>query len=499
MKRYWAEIHNHNSVGYAKGSLERAYEIAQTALDIYAFTPHGWWPDLPANDQKVKERHENGFRIVAEAWSEICYKANTSCRDGGFVTFLSYEWHSSAWGDFCLYFPGSEGELRYAGNPHELKAFAREAHALMVPHHCAYPRGSRGTDWSVVDEDLSPVAEVFSEHGNSLETESSMSMYGHSMGGSQLSQSIMAQISSGRTIGFIAGTDNHFGAPASYGEGLTAVYADELTRSSVFRAIQSRHTYAVTGDRIGVLVQAEGGGIMGDILPTGTPRRFEINVQGCALLDYVELFRNGCSVEKWNPAGAVEEQPDPYLLRIELGWGGLNDTRKTRWQIRLRSDKAKILRSTPYFCSGPESIAFVNRIKHITDSKVEVDAVSTRTNSVPTQTVLLELKGPLDATISYDISATWGEKKQSAAGTSRLAELFVDDRYVEISDVFSAPKMKIHRLLPATAAHFACSWEDPLPDDASPTESPGRASACYFVKVVQKNGHMAWTSPVWYR
>ncbi|UCF97494.1 MAG: DUF3604 domain-containing protein [Spirochaetaceae bacterium] len=499
MKRYWAEIHNHNSVGYAKGTLERAYQIAQSALDIYAFTPHGWWPDLPATDQKVKKQHENGFRIVADAWRDICEKANVSYGAGEFATFLAYEWHSSSWGDFCLYFPDSEAELRYAGDPHELKEFARETHALLVPHHCAYSRGSRGTDWSVVDEDLSPVAEVFSEHGNSLEAESSLGMYGHSMGGSQLSQSILAQIIAGRIIGFTAGTDNHFGAPASYGEGLTAVFAEELTRSSVFGAIRARHTYAVTGDRIGVLIRTEGEGIMGDILPASTPRRLEIDVQGCALLEYVELFRNGFSVEKWNPAGVVEEQSGPYLLRIEFGWGGLNDTRNTHWRIRIGSDKAKILEATPYFCSGPQTIEVVNRIKRSTDSKVEVDAVSTRTNSLPTQTVLLELRGPLDATVNCDISAIWGENKLSAARNWNLAELLADDYYVELSDVFSAPKLKTHRLLPASAAHFACSWDAPAPHDASKTTGNGTAPDCYFFKVVQKNGHMAWTSPVWYR
>ena len=490
MNSYWAEIHNHNSVGYAKGSLDRAYEIAQSAVDVYAFTPHGWWPDLPATDPKVKERHENGFRKVADAWADIRESANASYRAGEFVTFIAYEWHSSRWGDFCMYFPGSEGELRYASAPRELKDFVQTAGAIMVPHHCAYSRGSRGTDWSVVDEALAPVAEVFSEHGNSLEADSYLGMYGHSMGGSQRSQSVLSQIKAGRIIGFTAGTDNHFGAPASYGEGLTAVYAEELTRSSVFRALQSRHTYAVTGDRIDVLVRAEGGGIMGDILPASTPRRLEIDIQGCAPLDYVEMFRNGRSAEKWNPKSGEQERRGPYLLRFEFGWGGLNDTRQTRWQLDIRCDKANILAATPYFCSGPQTTEVVNRISQ-TDSKVVVNAVSTRSNSVPTQTVLLELDGPPEADLRYDIAASWGENKLSAAGAKSLAELLDDDCTVEIADVFSAPKMKIHRMLPASAAHFSCSWKDPLPHDASP--------ASYFIKVVQKNGHMAWTSPVWYR
>lgn len=42
---YWGELHNHNELGYAQGSLERSYEIARSHLDFYAFTPHGLHAD----------------------------------------------------------------------------------------------------------------------------------------------------------------------------------------------------------------------------------------------------------------------------------------------------------------------------------------------------------------------------------------------------------------------------------------------------------------------
>jgi hypothetical protein len=105
--------------------------------------------------------------------------------------------------------------------------------------------------------------------------------------------------------------------------------------------------------------------------------------------------------------------------------------------------------------------------------------------------VLLELDGPPNADLRYDITATWGDDKLAASGIRSFPELLNDDQTVEIAEVFSAPKLKIHRLLPTQAAQFSCSWQDPLNRGASP--------ASYFVKVVQKNGHMAWSSPVWYQ
>ena len=32
---FWGDIHNHGNIGYARGSLERAYDIAQSHLDFF--------------------------------------------------------------------------------------------------------------------------------------------------------------------------------------------------------------------------------------------------------------------------------------------------------------------------------------------------------------------------------------------------------------------------------------------------------------------------------
>ena len=35
---YWGDLHNHNAVGYAKGSLQRSIDLAREHLDFFAFT-----------------------------------------------------------------------------------------------------------------------------------------------------------------------------------------------------------------------------------------------------------------------------------------------------------------------------------------------------------------------------------------------------------------------------------------------------------------------------
>ncbi|MHC4558045.1 MAG: hypothetical protein ACYS80_12160, partial [Planctomycetota bacterium] len=42
---YWGDVHNHNAVGYARGSLERSYDIARSHLDFFCFTGHSQWHD----------------------------------------------------------------------------------------------------------------------------------------------------------------------------------------------------------------------------------------------------------------------------------------------------------------------------------------------------------------------------------------------------------------------------------------------------------------------
>jgi hypothetical protein len=59
---YWGDIHNHNNFGYARGSIERAYDIAQSHLDFYCFTPHSQWHDQPESGNFSK--FTEGFEFV---------------------------------------------------------------------------------------------------------------------------------------------------------------------------------------------------------------------------------------------------------------------------------------------------------------------------------------------------------------------------------------------------------------------------------------------------
>ncbi|MHC4230384.1 MAG: twin-arginine translocation signal domain-containing protein [Planctomycetota bacterium] len=163
---YWGDIHNHNAVGYAKGSLERAYDIARSHLDFFCFTGHSQWHDMPEMPQDKHLKWVRGFKVMKDNWEKVKRLAGENHQPGEFVPFIGYEWHSSSCGDVCIIFPGSDAELVYIEGIREFQKFARDRGAILIPHHPAYQQGWRGQNWSVLDPEVSPVVEIFSEHGN---------------------------------------------------------------------------------------------------------------------------------------------------------------------------------------------------------------------------------------------------------------------------------------------------------------------------------------------
>jgi len=488
---FWGDIHNHNGVGVGKGSLERSYAIARDSLDFYAFTPHGWWPDMPENDPAYRDYHLAGFQRVKDRWPDVVEKANSSNEEGRFVARVAHEWPSSNWGDYCIYFPGAEGELCRAKDLEELQQFVSARGALMMPHHCAYRRGWRGTDWESLQERLSPTAEIFSEHGNSLEADSHFGMYRHSMGGSSRSQTVMEQLRAGRILGFTAGTDDHFGYPGCYGEGLTGVYAEQLSRAGILEAIRKRHSFGVTGDRIEVFLATEQG-MMGDVLPAAASRAFRVEVMAVDQIEQVQLIKNGLPLVRWDPAPLTSPslaQGGHCHVRVEWGWDGMLSKALTQWNISVGVDGAEIRRAIPCFCGGAAVLENENRCRRVDSRRVEVRSFTSRSNFAPTHSVVLEMQMDPQATLTVRMEGSWGGKGFAKSMSVSAERICGKDVSEDILPVFSAPKLKIHALCPVQSLRMVKDYQD---------ERPGSRDF-YLVKVLQENGQMAWSSPMWFR
>src|SRR5690606_19310597 len=77
---FWGDLHNHNAVGYAQGSLERSIELARGHLDFFAFTGHASWHDMPRMPGDRHLKWVRGFEVHTKHWPRtrrLIQEANT--------------------------------------------------------------------------------------------------------------------------------------------------------------------------------------------------------------------------------------------------------------------------------------------------------------------------------------------------------------------------------------------------------------------------------------
>jgi len=479
---YWGDIHNHNEIGYGAGSLERSYEIAKGCLlDFYAFTPHGYWSDAPHNDPKIRKYHEEGYRKVRKAWPKIIETAEKYNKDDEFVTLPAFEWHSSKSGDYCVYLPGTDGATFPAQDLQALKEFASKYHALIIPHHIAYRPGYRGLDWDDFDMNFSPVVEAFSEHACSIEPQTPWPMTRHSMGGQERSQMVFSQLNKGRFFGITGSTDNHYGHPASYGEGLTGLYVEELTRESVFKALKGRRSTVVTGERIEAFFRL-GRALMGDLASPSGSDLFEYSASGFGEIEFVQIIKNGIPVYTDIPCGKLDR--NGFAARLEFGWGAMMSGDITDWDVEVSLKNGQFLKLSPGFCGGADRER-INRVTEFTPEKLKFEAFTSRKNTYPVSSIAFRCQGE-SAEITVNCrSIHKGKSSESAiaAGTQELSE---KDFWLRNDDEFFSPIMKLGMYSPLNTLESRGKWRDP----------EMQSGDWYMLKVQQKNGHIAWTSPI---
>lgn len=147
---FYGDIHNHCGLSYGNGSVEEAYQNARLQLDFASVTIHGYWPDLPDDDPHLDylvEYHQTGFKKAYNNWVLYQEVTESQHRDGDFVTFPSFEWHSMAYGDHCIYFKETApSQIIAAEDLPSLRSHLRSLNTstFLIPHHIGYKSGFRG-------------------------------------------------------------------------------------------------------------------------------------------------------------------------------------------------------------------------------------------------------------------------------------------------------------------------------------------------------------------
>ena len=486
---YLGDLHNHCNMSYGRGSFSDAMKNARLQLDFASVTIHAVWPDLPMDDPRLGylvDYHIKGFARASENWPAYLEAIDQHNEDGKFVTFPSFEWHSSKYGDHCVYFKSCENAaiMDSPDLPSLRDAVRRlKSPVWIIPHHIGYKQGFRGINWPEFTDEFSPVAEIFSFHGLSESSEGPYP-YLHSMGPRHEHGTAQYGWASGQVFGVVGSTDSHNSFPGSYGYGRLGVWSESLTRSAIWNAIQKRRTYALTGDRI-ELAFSLNGSTMGDVSPSNFERRIEVSVTGSDSIDYIDILRNNTLIYRENGLlqGAFKDRCKVYF---EIGWGEGFENKS--WDVALRINDGKILDVEPRFRGLAPSDLPKDDIFAYTDwQQVNENLVRFHTHTRPntslrsssTEGMSLEIEGDSHTVLSVNVNEHHFEL--------HLSELMTGSRTFNLGG-FVSPAICFHRAVPRNEYTHQFTFLDHQ-------ESLDRD--WYYLRVRQRNDQWAWSSPIW--
>jgi hypothetical protein len=529
---YWGDTHHNTYQHYVQDPpLDEILRWASTYLDFYtgayytpAFVLAPYTGDAglltgsvsgghlseqaPADTAGWRGVHLEGWKdseAMSREWAEFQQATAAWNQPGEFVALPGYEWQGNGrWGDHNVI-------CRHEGYPiltvetlPELYVQLRAMEALAIPHHTAYLPGQRAPHWSACDDTISPFSEIYSIHGCSETDEEWIGLRHNShMGPGVGSSTYQEALDQGLHLGAICSTDNWTNMPGHWGQGLMACLARDLTRDGLWEAFRARRVYGVTGDRI-LLTFTCNGAPMGSILPPTRERKIEVHVRGSDAIDRIELLRNGrviathCHQGTWQ----VPEARTRFKLRIEAGWGprpGEIPLPDQHWDGSLTVQGGRMIGWEPCWVTRDQGIprlkgdsahfGLVSRQAYV--GRPFQGATLFEFEAEPEAEVVLRLngmetRGPVRAFAAqsrllwYRDACIERVKQTTGTGPEQARR---GDVYYQM-----ACKAKIHRAIPKEGYTASLAFVD---------DEPLARETHYRVRVEQRNGQRAWSSPIW--
>jgi hypothetical protein len=228
---------------------------------------------------------------------------------------------------------------------------------------------------------------------------------------------------------------------------------------------------------------------LGSILPASRERLLEVSVVGGGALDYVDVLVNNRVLRRWSIDGGVfHPGAEPVKVLVEFGWG--EQGRPVRWQGELSVVAGELLGVEPRFRGDdtvePDSTAERHHARSLWERLGEnALAFSTTTWGNPTPTtsstqgLCLEIMGDQNTQIRGQFN---GQRVSLA-----LEDLFAGSQ-VRYLGGYHTPAFCFHRAV--HRATYTCRNSLRHRSDAGVRE-------WYYLRVRQRNGQWAWSSPIW--
>lgn len=497
---YFGDIHNHCNLTYGHGDMRDAFEAAKQQLDFVSVTPHAMWPDMPGKDAPrlawVIDYHIGAFKRLRQGgWEKYVAMTNEYNQDGKFVTFLSYECHSMKYGDHVAFNYRLDAPLVEASSVPDLKDKLKNEKAFVTPHHMGYQEGYRGYNWDFFKEDKTPFVEIYSRHGLAEEDLGDYPNL-HDMGPRNFEGTMLYGLNQGYKFGVIGSTDQHAGYPGSYGDGLIAVVAPANTREALWNAMEKRHVYCVTGDKIKLDFKINNA-IMGDVIQA-KKRNISVNVEAQNFIDYVDIIKNGKRLQRITAPFSNDEikiTGDTIHAKIKLEFGWNREEAPVHWLGNIRISEGQILNVTPCFrgaaytapqqnklAQGDTHKTLVNKILGKDKQKLEVEMFTSKnanTLTPATQAVILEVKMPRTAKLTTDFNG-----KQF----SHTLEELLKGTYSHFMIGWLSEAVQFHRAAPVKAYTLNVNLTD---------NQPEKETDYYYVRVRQRDNNWAFSTAIW--
>ena len=331
---YWGDLHMHSNI--SKCSLHSKFHCTEVE------EKHRFSRDVGGLDFALLTDHET---MSDDEWESTTRAAHLNNRDNSFTAFVGFEWTSSQlkdkhnFGHYNVLYK-DEGPLLRISDPafetiEQVWNYFQYHEAITIPHHPG--DDTHPLDWNYFSESHEPLVEIFQVRG-SYESDN-CEMPPISFGrGKKSGNSVREGLDRGYRFGFTAGGEHE-------GVGVTAVYADELTRESIYQALKNRHVYGTTGARI-VLDFRINGYLMGSEVSTHEASAVcEVHVKGCDELAYIKLIQPDCETPLYESDGNGQTE---LLIRTDLIL-----TKNTQWfYIRVKQADEHMAWSSPIWVEG---------------------------------------------------------------------------------------------------------------------------------------------------
>jgi hypothetical protein len=452
--RYWGDLHAQTEATVGTGTEAEYFAFGRDQARLDFISHQG-----------------NDFQVTDQDWERLNRVVGEFHQDGRYVVFPGYEWsgNTPAGGDRNVIYleegkpilrshhwqiPEAAGELSPAHPAGVLFQRLREVvgpdKVLLAAH-----AGGRYTDVrSFFDEDLGPLVEVASCWG-------------------VFEWLLFDALDRGHRVGVIAASDGHKGRPGAEGPGaglfgiaggLTCVLAEELTRQSIFQALKARRCYATTGPRMALSFEVNGEP-MGSIISADGPVRARASARGSGPLESLTLCTGRDKVCEVRPAAFGNLTAS---RRIRVSWSGARTRGRSRravWDGEISVSGTSIVESKTFAFDSP-----ADGILEASDRLVRFRSRTT---------------GDVDGIdLILDQAASGNLKLDTPVGGLEVDLAALDEK--PYTRGFGGVDLQAAvRRYPEVLTELALELEESLP-----------SADRIFVKVVQEDGHMAWSSPV---